>query len=99
MPWRGGATCLEMPARPELVAICDRFDSIPADLARWYTENFPSIHQVTSDYKELLANPEVEAVYCAVPTGFAMVTCLARYALHRCGLISPALPSSHWTLW
>ena len=57
----------EMPARPELVAICDRFESEAADLARWYTENFSSIHQVTSDYKELLANPEVEAVYCAVP--------------------------------
>jgi len=57
----------DMPARPELVAVCDRFDSTRADLARWYTENFPSIHQVTRDYKELLANPEVEAVYCAVP--------------------------------
>jgi predicted dehydrogenase len=57
----------DMPARPELVAVCDRFDSTRADLARWYTENFPSIHQVTRDYKELLANPEVQAVYCAVP--------------------------------
>jgi predicted dehydrogenase len=58
---------LDMPARPELVAICDRFDLSPPELARWYTENFPSIQQATSDYKELLANPEVEAVYCAVP--------------------------------
>ena len=57
----------DMPARPELVAVCDRFDSTRTDLARWYTENFPSIHHVTNDYKELLANPEVEAVYCAVP--------------------------------
>ncbi len=57
----------DMPARPELVAVCDRFDVSGAERARWFTENFPSIHQVTSDYKELLANPEVEAVYCAVP--------------------------------
>ena len=53
--------------RPELVAICDRFDKQPASFAAWYTENFPSIRQVTSDYRELLANPEVEAVYVAVP--------------------------------
>ncbi|MBZ5564751.1 MAG: Gfo/Idh/MocA family oxidoreductase [Acidobacteriia bacterium] len=57
----------DMPARPELVAICDLFDSSQADLARWYKENFSSLRQVTSDYKDLLANPEVEAVYCAVP--------------------------------
>jgi len=57
----------DMDARPEIVAICDCFDVKPPDFARWYTENFPSIRQVTQDYKELLANPEVEAVYCAVP--------------------------------
>jgi predicted dehydrogenase len=57
----------DMDARPEIVAICDRFDVRPPAFAQWYTENFPSIRQVTQDYKELLANPEVEAVYCAVP--------------------------------
>ena len=57
----------EVEVRPELVAICDRFDKQPASFAAWYTENFPSIRQVTSDYRELLANPEVEAVYVAVP--------------------------------
>jgi predicted dehydrogenase len=52
---------------PELVAICDRFDRKPPDLAVWFTKNFPSLRQVSSDYRQLLANPEVEAVYCAVP--------------------------------
>ena len=33
----------------------------------WYTDNFPSIRQATDDYRALLANPDVEAVYCAVP--------------------------------
>lgn len=56
-----------MDARPELVAICDRFDRTSPDLALWFTNNFPSITQVTADYRQLLANPEVEAVYCAVP--------------------------------
>jgi predicted dehydrogenase len=53
----------EMNARPELVAICDRN---PA-LYDWYRDNFPSIKQITDDYKVLLDNPDVEAVYCAVP--------------------------------
>ena len=54
-------------AQPEIVAICDRFDTIGAGLADWYRAVLPSISQVTSDYRELLANPKVEAVYCAVP--------------------------------
>jgi predicted dehydrogenase len=53
--------------RPEIVAICDRFDELGPDLARWYTDFMPSIVQVTSDYRELIANADVEAVYCAVP--------------------------------
>jgi predicted dehydrogenase len=57
----------DMDVRPELVAICDRFDQTPSDLARWFTKHFPSITQVTVDYRQLLANPDVEAVYCAVP--------------------------------
>ncbi len=52
---------------PELVAICDRFERKPPELAAWFTKNFPSLRQISSDYKQLLANPEVEAVYCAVP--------------------------------
>ena len=56
-----------MEGRPELVAICDLFDSPQDALARWYTDNLPTIRHVTSDYKELLAIREVEAVYCAVP--------------------------------
>jgi predicted dehydrogenase len=57
----------DMPARPELVAVCDYFSSTAAGAARWLRENFPSIQQFTQDYRELLANPAVEAVYCAVP--------------------------------
>lgn len=53
----------DMDVRPEIVAVCD---ANPA-LFPWYTDNFPSIKQATQDYRELLANPAVEAVYCAVP--------------------------------
>jgi len=52
-----------MVARPEIVAVCDT----KADLTKWFTDNLPTVKQVTSDYKALLANPEVDAVYVAVP--------------------------------
>ncbi len=49
--------------RPEIVAVCN------TTLTRtgWYTDHFDSIRQVTDDYRQLLANPDVEAVYIAVP--------------------------------
>jgi predicted dehydrogenase len=53
----------QMDARPELVAVCDA----TPDSLRWFTENFPPIKQATADYHELLANPDVDAVYIAVP--------------------------------
>ena len=56
----------EMDVRPEIVAICDTNEKITS----WYTENFSSIKQVTSNYQELLANDGVEAVYIAVPHNF-----------------------------
>jgi predicted dehydrogenase len=57
----------ELPAKPRLVAICARGFAGNLAAAKWYTELSPTIRQVTSDYRALLANPEVEAVYCAVP--------------------------------
>jgi predicted dehydrogenase len=53
----------EMDVRPEIVAICDTNPK----LFPWYRDNFASIRQATTDYAELLANREVDAVYCAVP--------------------------------
>lgn len=55
----------EMTARPEIVAICNRTLGVPK--VDWFRDNIPTIRQVTSDYRELLRNPEVEAVYVAVP--------------------------------
>lgn len=53
----------DMDVKPEIVAICDASEKI----MEWYTQNFATIRQVTKNYKELLANKEVEAVYIAVP--------------------------------
>lgn len=52
-----------MAARPEIVAVCDT----NAELMQWFADRLPSVKQTTSDYRQLLANPEVDAVYCAVP--------------------------------
>ena len=52
----------EIP-RPEIVAVCD----FNEEATNWFRTNFPSVQFVTRDYRELLARPEVEAVYCALP--------------------------------
>ncbi len=53
----------EMDVRPEIVAVCDTDPALTA----WFAGHFPSVRQATADYHALLANPEVEAVYIAVP--------------------------------
>jgi predicted dehydrogenase len=49
-------------ARPRIVAVCD---TNPA-LMEWFSGHLGLI-QTTQDYRTLLANPDVDAVYCAVP--------------------------------
>jgi len=55
----------EMTIRPEIVAVCNRTLDTPK--VDWFRKNVPTLTQVTSDYRELLGNPNVEAVYIAVP--------------------------------
>ena len=54
---------LDLDVEPEIVAICNRspgkFD--------WFQRNFDTIRLATSDYRELLADETVDAVYAAVP--------------------------------
>ena len=51
-----------MRARPRIVAVCDTNQS----LMDWFTANLGPM-QTSTDYRDLLANPDVEAIYCAVP--------------------------------
>jgi predicted dehydrogenase len=51
--------------RPEIVAICRR--NISPQNINWFKDNIPSIKQITSDYRELLDNPDVDVVYISVP--------------------------------
>ena len=54
---------LDVTARPQIVALCDKDPAVHS----WYRDNFSSLRQVTDDYHALLANPDVDAVYVAVP--------------------------------
>lgn len=53
----------DMGVKPEIVAVCNP----TLRRTEWYTQHFDTIRQVTDDYRQLLANPDVEAVYIAVP--------------------------------
>ncbi|MCZ8511740.1 Gfo/Idh/MocA family oxidoreductase [Paenibacillus filicis] len=48
---------------PRIVAVCDANPSA----AEWFQQHVPSVERTYSEYKELLADPSVEAIYCAVP--------------------------------
>ena len=52
-----------MSVKPAIVGVCDTNPK----LMEWFTDHFQSVQQTTTDYKELLANPEIDAIYCAVP--------------------------------
>jgi len=54
---------IDMDVRPEIVAVCDTNETLTA----WFKDNFSTVGQVVKDYTELLANPDVDAVYIAVP--------------------------------
>ena len=47
----------DVKARPEIVAVCDT----NATLLDWFRDTVPTVRQFTADYRELLANPEVDA--------------------------------------
>ena len=50
-------------ARPEIVGVAD----VSEDARRWFAERFPSVRISTDDYRVLLADPEIDAVYVALP--------------------------------
>lgn len=54
---------LDVQSRPQLVAVCDQLEAP----RKWFADNVPTVKQTTADYRQLLANPAVQAVYCAVP--------------------------------
>lgn len=52
----------ECPA-PEIIAVCDT----NAAALEWFKEKVPTLRYTYTNYHELLSNPEIDAIYCAVP--------------------------------
>lgn len=53
----------EYDTRPEIIAICDTV----LGAFSWFSDHCPSLQQVTTNYRELLQNSDVDAVFIAVP--------------------------------
>ena len=53
----------DLGVRPEIVAVCSRSEASIG----WFTRNVPTVRRATTDYRELLAAPDVDAAYIAVP--------------------------------
>ena len=77
------AHLLNMDVRPVLVAVA----GTRAASLDWFTANFHSITTATTDYHDLLADPNVDAVYCAVPHHLhaAIYTDIIRAGKHLLG--------------
>jgi len=54
---------LDMDVTPVIAGVCD---ANPKTM-EWYQHHFSTIKIVTSDYQDLLASSEIDAIYCAVP--------------------------------
>jgi len=54
---------LNLDFRPSIVAACD----VSPAARGWFEQNVPGIRQVTDDYRVLLDDPGIDAIYCAVP--------------------------------
>ena len=52
---------IDHPAKPQITAVCD----INPAAMKWF-EQIETVTQFTTDYRELLANPDVDVVYIAV---------------------------------
>ena len=54
---------LNLDFEPRIVAVSD----VNPAAIEWFQDNVPGVHLATADYRQLLADTGVEAVYCAVP--------------------------------
>ena len=53
----------ESRARPKIVGVCDTNEA----LMGWFMTHLSDVKQTTTDFRELLSNPDIDAIYCAVP--------------------------------
>src|SRR5690606_19820021 len=49
--------------RPEITAVCD----VAPPMRDWFERNVPTVRTSTDDYRKLLDDPAIDALYVAVP--------------------------------
>lgn len=49
--------------KPVITAVCD----MNPRAMEWFRQHVPSVVRAVTDYRELLSDPEIDAIYCAVP--------------------------------
>jgi predicted dehydrogenase len=54
---------LDLEVEPEIVALCSGHE----ESFKWFEDNLPTIEQTSTDYRDLLDNKSIQAIYCAVP--------------------------------
>jgi predicted dehydrogenase len=54
---------LDLDVQPRIVAVCD----VNPQALSWFERAIPDLRRATLDYHELLDDPEIDAIYCAVP--------------------------------
>ena len=72
----------EIGVRPEIAAVCD----VDPDVLAWY-ERLDPPPRLTTEYRDLLADESVDAVYCAVPHNLheELYTAILRAGKHLLG--------------
>ncbi len=54
---------LDLNVQPRIVAACD----VNPQALSWFERAIPDLRRATLDYHELLDDPQIDAIYCAVP--------------------------------
>jgi predicted dehydrogenase len=54
---------LDMDVVPRIVAVCD----VNPQATEWFKRALPNVQLVTTDYHQLLADAQIDAIYCALP--------------------------------
>jgi predicted dehydrogenase len=54
---------LDMDVQPKIIAVCD----VNPKATAWFEQVIPDVRLVTSDYREMLDDKEIDVIYCALP--------------------------------
>lgn len=53
----------DLDFEPRITAVCDT----NLEATKWFEDHVPSVQKTTANYHDLLQDPEIDAIYCAVP--------------------------------